>query len=108
MIPSNSISGPFRDLIGIRRTATECRLLRSFLAVADTGRVGRAAITLHLSQPPLTRRIHQREAALGVTLFVRTAKGMALTDAGASFVDEARNLLTLAEQARERGLRRSR
>lgn len=86
----------------------EFRLLRSFLAVAETGHVGRAALKLHISQPPLTRHIHQLERELGVTLFVRTPRGMELTDAGLLFVDEARNLLTLAEQARERAVRADR
>lgn len=86
----------------------EFRLLRSFLAVAETGHVGRAALKLHISQPPLTRHIQQLETELGVTLFLRTPRGMELTDAGALFVDEARNLLTLAEQARERALRADR
>lgn len=86
----------------------EFRLLRSFVAVAECGHVGRAALKLHLSQPPLTRHIHQLERELGVTLFVRTPKGMELTAAGASFVEEARNLLTLAEQARERAVRADR
>lgn len=86
----------------------EFRLLRSFLAVAESGHVGRAALKLHISQPPLTRHIHQLESELGVTLFLRTPRGMELTDAGALFVEEARNLLTLAEQARERVVRAER
>ncbi|MGE0482549.1 MAG: LysR family transcriptional regulator [Gammaproteobacteria bacterium] len=80
----------------------EFRHLKSFLAVAETGHVGRAARKLHMSQPPLSRHIQQLEAALGVELFVRTPSGMELTDAGVMFVDEARNLLELASLARER------
>lgn len=80
----------------------EFRHLRSFVAVAETGHVGRAAIRLHISQPPLTRHIQQLEASLGVKLFVRTPRGMELTDAGGLFLEEARNLLQLSAQASER------
>jgi DNA-binding transcriptional LysR family regulator len=80
----------------------ELRLLRAFVTVAETGNVGRAAARLHISQPPLTRQIQQLERDLGTRLFVRGARGVELTDAGALFLEEARNLLTLAEQARER------
>ena len=82
----------------------EFRLLKSFLAVAETGHVGRAAIMLHMTQPPLTRHIKQLEASLGVTLFKRTPHGMELTDAGMLLVEEARNILQLSEQAQERAV----
>jgi len=80
----------------------EFRHLKSFLAVAETGHVGRAALKLHLSQPPLSRHIQQLEESLGVKLFERTPSGMELTDAGALFVEEARNILDLSAQAHER------
>jgi DNA-binding transcriptional LysR family regulator len=70
--------------------------------VAETGHVGRAAARLHISQPPLTRQIQQLERDLGARLFERGAHGVELTDAGQLFLKEARNLLTLAEQAQER------
>lgn len=80
----------------------EFRHLRSFLAVAETGHVGRAAVKLHISQPPLTRHIQQLEETLGVKLFIRTPSGMELTEAGAVFVAEARNILELSALAQER------
>jgi DNA-binding transcriptional LysR family regulator len=86
----------------------ELRLLRSFVTVAETGHVGRAAARLHISQPPLTRQIQQLERDLGTRLFVRGARGVELTDAGAMFLEEARNLLVLADQARERAQRAGR
>ncbi len=80
----------------------EFRHLKSFLAVGETGHVGRAAVKLHLSQPPLTRHIQQLEDLLGVTLFTRTPSGMELTQAGLVFVEEARNIIELSNLAQER------
>jgi LysR family transcriptional regulator, benzoate and cis,cis-muconate-responsive activator of ben and cat genes len=82
----------------------ELRLLKSFVAVAEEGGIGRAAARLHITQPPLTRQIHQLEEELGTPLLNRTARGIELTEAGALFLDEARNILALAGQAAERTL----
>lgn len=80
----------------------EFRLLRSFIAVAEEGSIGRAAQRLHISQPPLTRQIQQLEEELGARLFSRTARGIDLTEAGYLFFEEAKNIMSLAEQAAER------
>lgn len=68
------------------------RHIRAFLAVADTLSVTKAAERLHISQPPLSRHIHQLEQELGVTLFVRHRHGVTLTDAGRWLLDKARTL----------------
>lgn len=80
----------------------DLRDMRYFLAVAEEGHMGRAANRLHLSQPPLTRHIQALEEKLGVPLFLRTPKGMALTEAGLTLLQEVPNLLELAQQAAER------
>ena len=80
----------------------DLRDMRHFLAVAEEGHMGRAAARLHLSQPPLTRHIQALEEKIGVPLFVRTPKGMQLTDAGRTLLEETPNLLALAQQAVER------
>jgi len=76
--------------------------LRDFLAVAQEGHIGRAAARLHLSQPPLTRHIRALEEKIGTPLFVRTPKGVTLTEAGRTLLEEAPNLLALAQRALER------
>lgn len=78
------------------------RHLKYFIAVAEELNIGRAALRLHISQPPLTRQIQQLEEELGVQLFIRTPRGVELTHAGEVFLDEARNVRALVEQAIEK------
>lgn len=80
----------------------DLRQMRYFLAVAEERHMGRAAERLHMAQPPLTRQIHALEEELGAPLFTRTPKGMELTEAGQTLLDEVPNLLALAQRARER------
>ncbi|OHV27918.1 MULTISPECIES: LysR family transcriptional regulator [Pseudofrankia] len=56
--------------------------LRYFLHVADEGSINRAASTLGVAQPALSRQIRLLEEDLGVTLFRRTARGVQLTEDG--------------------------
>src|ERR1700719_1252973 len=61
--------------------------------------VRQAAIRLHLSQPPLTRQIHDLEDEVGTKLFVRSQSGMCLTEAGRTFLKEARLILAQSQRA---------
>lgn len=87
------------------------RQLRGFVAVAETGSLGRAARQVNLTQPSLSRQIQSMEDRLGQQLFERGTRGMALTPAGELLLPHARHLLfemqnTRDELAALRGLRR--
>jgi len=68
-------------------------LLRSFLAVVDTGAVTAAAARLHITQPGLSRRLQQLEEQLGAPLLDRGRKGVQLTELGRLVQQEARLIL---------------
>ncbi|WP_170112681.1 LysR family transcriptional regulator [Sphingomonas fennica] len=76
--------------------------MRYFIAVAEEGSFGGAALRVHVTQPPVTRQIHALEQELGVTLFVRTPRGAVLTEAGRVFLEEAREIVDRAHRAGER------
>lgn len=75
--------------------------LESFVAVAEEGHVGRAARRLRVSQPPLTRRIRSLEDELGVSLFLRTSKGMRLSPQGTALLPRVREVLSQLARLRE-------
>jgi DNA-binding transcriptional LysR family regulator len=64
--------------------------LRYFLAVVDTGNFSRAAAACNVAQPTLSVGIARLEASLGRTLFNRTNRRVALTEAGAGLLAHAR------------------
>lgn len=62
--------------------------------VAKCGSISKAAQNLFLSQPHLSNTIKSVEQYLGVTLFLRSAKGMTLTEEGRVFVSRAQSILS--------------
>jgi DNA-binding transcriptional LysR family regulator len=77
----------------------DLRTLRYFSAVVREGHFGRAALSLGIAQPPLTRQIQKLEQELGVALLHRTQKKFEVTQAGQLLYERARRLLDGAEQA---------
>ncbi|MEO0701515.1 MAG: LysR family transcriptional regulator [Pseudomonadota bacterium] len=65
-------------------------LVRAFLAVAETGSLSAAARQLGASQPTIGRQVQAMEDAVGVSLFNRQARGMALTEMGVALLEPAR------------------
>lgn len=79
----------------------DLRKVRYFVAVAERLHFGQAATALHITQPALSRQIQQLEREIGVELFVRSSREVALTPAGEQFVDFSRQLLALTQTALE-------
>lgn len=71
----------------------ETRLLQQFIDVAEELHFNRAAQRLHMAQPPLSQAIRRLEREMGLALFERTNRSVALTPAGAAFAHTARQIL---------------
>jgi len=79
----------------------DLRSLRYFVAVAEAQSVGKAALRLHMAQPPLSVQIRNLESQVGAQLFRRVSGGMQLTDAGSALLARAREALALAHDGFE-------
>jgi DNA-binding transcriptional LysR family regulator len=77
----------------------ELRHLRYFVAVAEELNFSRAAERLHIAQPALSAQIRSLEAQLGTPLFVRTTRKVELTATGTMLLEDAREVLALADAA---------
>jgi DNA-binding transcriptional LysR family regulator len=80
--------------------------LAVFIRAAESGSFSRTARELGLSQPSVSRIIGDLEARLGVKLLLRTTRRITVTEAGALFLDRAREILSQIEAAEDaaRGL----
>ncbi|QHE83424.1 LysR family transcriptional regulator [Hydrogenophaga sp. BPS33] len=77
----------------------ETRLLRQFLVVAEELHFGRAAVRLHMAQPPLSQAMLRLEEKMGVALFERSSRHVVLTAAGSVFRERAQAVLRLLHDA---------
>ena len=75
--------------------------LQTFVEVADSGSISRAALRLGVSKSIVSRRLLRLETELGVQLLARTTRGAALTEAGATFRDYAARVCAEIDVARE-------
>lgn len=75
----------------------DLRAWRQFVAVAEELHFGRAAQRLHMTQPPVTQAIAQLEKTLGIVLFDRTRRRVALTPAGEALLPDVRDMLERAQ-----------
>jgi len=76
----------------------DLRLVRYFVAVANELHFGRAAAQLHISQPALSKQIRKLEEQIGAPLLVRDSRHVFLTPRGQRFLEEARQLLLIAQK----------
>jgi DNA-binding transcriptional LysR family regulator len=75
----------------------DLRKLRYFVAVAESLHFGRAAESLYISQPALSRQIRQLEVEIGTELLVRNSRKVALTPAGEELAREGVRLLAMSQ-----------
>lgn len=78
----------------------ELRQIRYFVGVCEAGSLLKASARLHIAQPALGQQMADLEHHLGAKLFVRTSRGMVMTDAGHQFLEHAKVLLADVERAR--------
>ncbi|GAA1060633.1 LysR substrate-binding domain-containing protein [Agromyces bracchium] len=77
------------------------RHLVLIIAIADEGTLVRAAESLHITQPVVTRGLREVEDLLGVQLFERMPRGVAPTQYGAPFIERARSVIAELRAADE-------
>lgn len=79
----------------------DLRGIRYFVQIADSGSITRAAASLRVAQPALSRHMRSMEEELGMQLLVRLPRGVRLTGAGRQFLDHCRRALRELERGRD-------
>jgi LysR family nitrogen assimilation transcriptional regulator len=80
----------------------DLRYLRTFVTVAELGTVSKAALSLHIAQPALSRQISKLEEELGLKLFNRIGRRMVLSGEGEQLLGDCRGLLNYSRSLGER------
>lgn len=78
----------------------ELKHLRSFIAIADAGSISKAAQHINIVQPALSQHLNALEHDVRAKLFLRTARGVELTDAGEKLLSHAKFILHRIDIAR--------
>lgn len=77
----------------------DLRHLLYFLAVAEHGNFSKAAMNLHMAQPPLSQQIKDLEVRIGARLFIRDKRHVALSEAGRALLPEAKAIIARTQSA---------
>lgn len=88
----------FRVAASVTCAIMELYQLKTFLVIARTRNLTRAAAELHASQPTVSGQLKSLEEELGLALFERTARGMKLTEAGQRLCQKAQELIDRATE----------
>ena len=76
----------------------DIRVLNYFLAVAREGSITKAADSLHITQPTLSRQLMELEEEMGTALFIRGKRQITLTDSGIFLMQRAKEIVQLCER----------
>lgn len=75
----------------------DIKTLKNFITIAEKGSICKAAKELHMSQPPLSKQIKLLEEELNVELFVRSSRGVELTNEGRLLYTHAISLVSYSD-----------
>ena len=79
--------------------------LETFIVVADMGSFNKAAEALYITPPAVTKQMNLLEKDLGLKLFIRTHRGLILTEAGKSLYKDAKYIIEYCKESVERAKR---
>lgn len=79
----------------------EIKQMKYFISIAQNGSLAAAAETIGIAQPSLTHQVKKLEEELGVTLLVRSSRGVTLTEAGSILLKNAQSIVEAVRQAQE-------
>lgn len=88
---------PFEHIQG-KEVFMEIRVLRYFVALANERNISKAAESLHLTQPTLSRQLKELEEQLKTTLFIRGNREIVLTESGHYLLQKAKEIIDLVDR----------